>query len=234
MFTFQKFITTTNPIIKFLKSIARKTFHSLDIKILSLFKDKEKIKFIKNLRKENEVPLFNAEALQIINCVEAVKKIDGELAEVGVYRGASAKLIAEYKGKKSLYLFDTFDEGLPQPGMYDNKTDLTESTQTASLSDVKSFLGKYPNVYFCKGLFPKTAGLVEDKKFAFVHLDVNLYQSTKDCLSFFYPRLVRGGMVLSHDYSLLPGVRKAFDEFFTDKPEMVIELSTTQCLATKQ
>lgn len=233
MFNFQKFITTTNPIIKFVKSIARKIFHSLDIKILSLYKNKEKIEFIKQLRKENEVPLFNTEALQIINCVEAARKLEGDFAEVGVYKGASAKLVAEYKAHTKLYLFDTFDDGLPQTGKYDDRTNLTEATQKAKLDDVKFFLREYTEIYFYKGLFPNTAGPIKNKVFSFVHFDVNLYQSTKDCLEFFYPRMIRGGIILSHDYSLLPGVKNAFDEFFAARPELVIELSTTQCMVIK-
>jgi hypothetical protein len=43
----------------------------------------------------------------------------------------------------------------------------------------------------------------------------------------------KGGMLISHDYSTVPGVKKAFDEYFADKPETVIELPTSQCLFIK-
>jgi len=52
-------------------------------------------------------------------------------------------------------------------------------------------------------------------------------------LEYFYPRMIPGGVILSHDYSLLAGVEKAFTEFFADKPEEVIDLPTTQCLVFK-
>ena len=52
-------------------------------------------------------------------------------------------------------------------------------------------------------------------------------------MEFFYPRMVPGGVMLTHDYSLLGGVKKAFDEFFADKPEGIIELPTTQCMVVK-
>ena len=52
--------------------------------------------------------------------------------------------------------------------------------------------------------------------------------STKQCLEYFFPRLVPGGILLSHDYSLLAGVRQAFTEFTTGRCEQVIELPTTQ------
>jgi hypothetical protein len=66
-----------------------------------------------------------------------------------------------------------------------------------------------------------------------VHFDVDLYESTKACLEFFYPRMIVGGVMLSHDYSLLAGVRKAVDEFLQDKPEKPIELPSTQCMIVK-
>ncbi|MCP4540392.1 MAG: hypothetical protein GY832_24910 [Chloroflexi bacterium] len=59
------------------------------------------------------------------------------------------------------------------------------------------------------GLFPKTGAFVSEKEFSFVYLDVDVYQSTKESLEFFYPRMTKGGIILSHDYQY-PGVRQAF------------------------
>ena len=84
-------------------------------------------------------------------------------------------------------------------------------------------------VFYYKGLFQDTCGQVKDIKFSLVHLDVDLYKSTKDCLEFFYSRMEKGGIIFSHDYSTL-GVKQAFDEFFKDKPNAVINLSTSQCI----
>jgi hypothetical protein len=87
--------------------------------------------------------------------------------------------------------------------------------------------------FIYKGVFPDTAAAIENKKFCLVNLDVDIYKSTKDSLSFFYPRMVRGGVIISHDYDCGKGVTKAFKEFFKDKPEIIIELPTTQCLVVK-
>jgi hypothetical protein len=48
----------------------------------------------------------------IYKIVKQTYKIDGDIAEFGVYKGGSARIIAESKGTKSLHLFDTF-EGMP-------------------------------------------------------------------------------------------------------------------------
>jgi hypothetical protein len=42
-----------------------------------------------------------------------------------------------------------------------------------------------------------------------------------------------GGIILSHDYVIADGVRKAFDEFFAHKAETVLELTGNQCLVVK-
>jgi len=43
----------------------------------------------------------------------------------------------------------------------------------------------------------------------------------------------KGGVIISHDYFGSPVVKKAFDDFFKDKPEPIIEMSGTQCLIVK-
>jgi O-methyltransferase len=62
---------------------------------------------------------------------------------------------------------------------------------------------------------------------------VDYYDGTLASLEFFWPRMVTGGVVLTHDYVWLPGPTKAFDDFFRDRVEPVIELSGIQALAVK-
>lgn len=190
------------------------------------------ISLIKRIKTENEMLLGYNEAYQIHMAVKATAKIEGDIAEVGSYRGGSAKIIGEAKGDKTLHLFDTF-EGLPELTKEDNKNQFFKGQFFAPLDKVKDYLKAYKNIHFYKGLFPDTSDPVKDKKFSFVHLDVDLYEPTAKSLEFFYPRLSRGGIIISHDYINAPGVRKAFDEFFADKPEPLIEMSGTQCLVVK-
>ena len=177
--------------------------------------------------------LSNDEAYQVYMLAQKTAKIPGDIAEVGVYRGGSAKLIAEVKGDKSLYLFDTF-EGLPALSKNDNPEHFHESQFPSSFEEVKNLFNTYSNVHLYKGLFPQTAGPIKDKRFSFVNLDTDLYESTKDCLEFFYPRMNRGGILLSHDYPKAIGVKRAFDEFFENKPEIVLPaVSRQQCFVVK-
>ena len=187
--------------------------------------------FISKIKGEVEMLLSDDEASRIYWAVKSTERINGEIAEVGVYQGGSAKLICEAKKDKNLHLFDTF-EGLPKSTeIYESQ--LREGEMKASLENVKQYLAGYRNVYFYKGVFPETAQAVEGKRFSLVHLDVDLYKGTSDCLKFFYPRMSKGGIIMSHDYPSMGGVKKAFDEFFKDKPEPIIRVSNNQCLIVK-
>lgn len=203
--------------------------------VILFYKDPARAKvinLIKQIKNETEMLLQDNEAYQIFMAVRRTAKIKGDIAEVGVYNGGSAKLICEAKESRYLHLFDTFD-GLPDLCEIDNPSQFCQGKFRALFEDVKNYLRRYSNVYIYKGLFPTTAEPIRKKKFSFVHLDVDLYRSTLNCLEFFYSRMSKGGVIISHDYIDTPGVRKAFDEFFTDKPEPIIELSGSQCMIVK-
>lgn len=170
------------------------------------------------------------EAYIIRKTVLQTSKIPGDIAEVGVFRGASAKIICDVKGLRRLHLFDTF-EGLPAPGPADAAFE--KGQYSCSLEEVRRYLAGCEDVAFYKGYFPATGAPVQNRRFSFVHLDVDLYESTAQALAFFYPRMTPGGVILSHDYVMFEGVRRAFDQFFATRPEPVIELSGNQCMVVK-
>ena len=173
------------------------------------------------------------EACRLFLLVRAIGEIKGDLAEVGVYKGRSAKIICLAKGKRPLHLFDTF-AGLPSADHRIDPAFLYKGLYAASFFEVKKYLKKYQNVYYYKGVFPKTAGRVKNRKFSLVHLDCDTYKSTKASLEFFYPRMNRGGVIVSHDYfGPAKGVTKAFDEYFQNKQEILIKLPGSQCMITK-
>jgi O-methyltransferase len=72
-----------------------------------------------------------------------------------------------------------------------------------------------------KGFFRDTLARHAERRFSFVHLDCDIYESYKECLEFFYSRTSRGGIVLFDEYKdpRWPGCTKAIDEFLADKPE---------------
>jgi O-methyltransferase len=161
--------------------------------------------------------------------------LEGDAAEMGVYKGGSARLLAKAFGndaKKSVFLFDTFS-GMPAP---DPTRDLNRKGDFSdtSLESVKEFLKDCPNVVLYKGLFSETLSHVAGKTFCFVHIDCDIYQSVRECCEFLYPRMTRGGYMIFDDYVHIPGVKRAIDEFFSDKTERPVLIPRSQCLIIKR
>ncbi len=159
--------------------------------------------------------------------------LDGDMAEVGVYKGGTAKLIAKTAPLKKCHLFDTFS-GIPAI-CTDVDIHREKDFGDVSLRSVKSLLNDCPNVTFYEGVFPDTASLIKDKKFALAHIDVDLYESIKYCLEFFYSRMVRGGVIVIDDYESpsCSGMKRAVYEFLVDKKECPIITAEIQCAIIK-
>lgn len=188
---------------------------------------------ILRITKETNMQFSVLAAGNIYKLVSSLEKVGGDIAEVGVFRGGSACIIKEASPNKNLHLFDTF-EGLPKPGEKDDHVNFFEGQFKVIFEDVKNTLNKYKNVFFYKGLFPASAKGLKVTQYSFVHLDVDLYESTTECLKYFYPKMVKGGVIISHDYVHSKAIKIAFDEFFADKPEIIIELpASDQCLVVK-
>lgn len=53
------------------------------------------------------------------------------------------------------------------------------------------------------------------KKIKFLHLDVDIYDSYKNCLNFFHEKMIKGGIMVFDDYNANTclGAKKAVDEF---------------------
>ncbi len=198
-------------------------------------KDKDFVELQKDVHKRtslNAVKLYT-----LYQFTKSVINIEGDIAELGVYRGGSAKVLAKVIEKlnptKNLLLFDTF-EGFPSP---DEKQDLFKKRDLSDTSydEVKKYLSNFKNVTIYKGLFSDTFPNVTSEKFAFVHIDADLYSSVYECCEYFYPKMVQGGIMLFDDYGFLcaPGAKNAIDEFFLDKAESPVWLSTGQAIVTK-
>lgn len=203
----------------------------IELAFLAGHKDAGVLAAIRQARSGRELLLSGNEAFNVFSLARAQRRLGGEMAEVGVYQGCSAKIISIASGAMPLHLFDTF-AGLPAPddGEY---VRMREGHYAASLASVQAFLADCQNISFHPGLFPDSASLCGEQRFSFVHLDVDLKSSTRACLEFFYPRMVPGGVILTHDYSYLEGVRAAFAEFLAERREQPIELSTSQAMLVK-
>jgi hypothetical protein len=158
----------------------------------------------------------------LLNIARVLKeKIPGDLAEIGVYKGNTARILAEAAraGGRRLYLFDTF--GGFDAADFNASEPASASFRDTSLAAVKEFVGTQ-SVDYVVGRFPDSlSGMEMPDRFAIVHLDCDLYKPTAAGLAYFYPRLSSGGLLILHDYSSghWGGCAQAIDEFLKDKPE---------------
>lgn len=152
------------------------------------------------------------------------RKVDGAIAELGVYRGESARLFHHYAPERDLYLFDTFEgfdateaamdrksgQAVPEKLFADTSEEQVRQYVNPQSEKVKLFAGRFPDT---------VTDEVRGIRYALVHLDADLYEPIKAGLEFFYARLSKGGVIIVHDYNAWKGARKAVEEFLQTVPE---------------
>jgi O-methyltransferase len=152
------------------------------------------------------------------------EEIPGAFAEVGVWRGETSAFVHRLAPERRYYLFDTF-EGFPSRDLPAGAVD--ERFRDTSVEAVRRRVGSSPNVVLRPGYVPETLAGLEDERFAFVLLDLDLYDPTYASLEFFYPRMSPGAYLVVHDYNNAESdwaCRRALDGFLADKPERLVEL----------
>lgn len=167
----------------------------------------------------------------ILQALENTKDIPGDMAELGVYQGGSAYIIATHQPNKKLHLFDTF-EGIPENDEFEGGVHV-KGEFASSYDEVKASLAQL-NVVYHKGFFPDTTQeLPPDIIFSFVHLDADIYQSTLAGIEYFWHRLTEGGVIIFDDYNNpnTPGVNAVVDQWFQNNP--TLKISHYQAQVTK-
>jgi len=159
--------------------------------------------------------------LELISNEISKKKLNGNVAEVGVYKGKFARFINEYFPDKKLYLFDTFEGFDKKDVEKEKKLGLNNGSQDFSKTSVDEVLKIMPFPRQCiikKGFFPETAKGIEDS-FVFVSLDTDLYEPIYQGLIYFYPRMEKGGYIFVHDVNndSYKGAAKAVDQFSAEQ-----------------
>ena len=142
-------------------------------------------------------------------------------------------------GLGCFFVFDSFEGGLSDKVAADRTargdTDPENDACTQKLffasnyEAVEALMRPFPFVSLNKGWIPTVfdgvAGLV-DRRFALVHIDVDLYEPTRDSLAFFGPRMSDDGLIVIDDYGSanFPGSKAAVDEYRARrKPKFFLE-----------
>ena len=146
---------------------------------------------------------------------DQILDLEGDIAEVGVYKGQFARIINQKFPSDKFYLFDTFEgfeekEAKKELESGNCHVEFIKRFKETSVEQVLSLLAFPENCIVRKGLFPKTTEGI-DTSFKFVSIDVDFEDSIYASIEYFYPRLIKNGFIFIHDYNeqMLKGVKKA-------------------------
>lgn len=152
-------------------------------------------------------------AKTLYDTAEKAKHLNGEFWDIGCNAGGSAATMKLAAPRKQVRLFDSF-QGLP-PNCSEDSRENEPGRFTAKYEENLWILGE---VY--KGWVPDTFVGLEQHRIALAHIDLDLYQGTKDALHFVLPRIVQDGYIIVDDYnSAWKGVTVAVNEVVTSEFE---------------
>jgi len=162
--------------------------------------------------------------------IEQSAKLEyGSIIEIGVWRGGTGALIAKQSINcginNPVYLCDTFT-GVVKTGTKDSKYKGGEHANTSrkTVEELVFNQLKLNNVQILEGVFPdQTSHEIEQEKFRFCHIDVDVYQSAKDIVDWIWERMVPGGIIVYDDYGFMgcDGITKYVEEQITYKDRLI-------------
>tara|TARA_B100000965_G_scaffold401492_1_gene425454 strand:- start:1301 stop:2074 length:774 start_codon:yes stop_codon:yes gene_type:complete len=175
--------------------------------------------------------------LRFYSMIQIVEKILSndkvyDFVECGCWKGHSSfmisQLIKESNKDIQFHIFDSFEGGLststPEDSDFYNKDEAHKKYVTEFFYSTENFvrdtvLKQFNFVKTYSGWIPDRFHEIKDKKFSFVHLDVDLYNPTYDSLDYFFPKLEPGGAIVCDDYNMsqFPGAKDAWDKYFQNK-----------------
>jgi hypothetical protein len=140
------------------------------------------------------LPAGNPNIKIILGIAKSILHLEGDLAECGVYRGETLIPLGLYltqnRVNKQVFGFDSF-EGFgelahsdPTENAHIREHSLCTDTSFEMVQAKIARLNLLEQAIIIKGFFSASLSAVEDRRFCFVHLDCDLYESYKICLNF--------------------------------------------------
>lgn len=165
--------------------------------------DKKFLEVFNTIRSHTLVDVYRC--WELWHLVQQAVKVQGDIIEIGVWRGGTGTLIASrlmnLDSTRRMYLCDTFS-GIVKAGRSDNLYSGGEHKDT-TVEMVESLSEKLrlANVQVLKGVFPEETGkVVENRTFCFCHIDVDVHDSARSVFDWVWTRLENGGIVVFDDY----------------------------------
>lgn len=135
---------------------------------------------------------------------------DGRMVEIGSYTGESIEQFAKSGKFETIYAVDRWEDYC-----YNKETDKWHIDMDVVESLFDKRISKYNNIIKIKKSSIEAAKTFEEAFFDFIYIDADhTYESAKEDILAWMPKLKPGGIIAGHDYHLFEGVNKAVDEIF--------------------
>ena len=194
-------------------------------------------KKIKKLTMLDHVRLYT-----IWDNIKNVKNIDGDLIEVGSWRGGVSMLMGQKllfeKSQKKVFSYDTF-HGVVKSSKLDpfyknnehNEADLDEykeNLEKLKLDNIRIYSGIYPDD-FLSNINPHT-------RYSLAHIDVDTYQSAYDSFKFIWDKMSVNGIFIFDDYGFhqTSGIRLCVDDIRKNYDVSFLYLTCGQAVLIKK
>jgi O-methyltransferase len=166
-------------------------------------------------------------------------RLDGDFVECGVYKGSTAMSNIVYvhferMPYKKYYLIDTFTGMNKEVSTADEYSRLKDEYQDYYQFAIDSFK-QFPNVVIVKGIVPEVLPKIVIDKIAYLSIDMNCAYAESEALRYFWPKVVRGGVIVLDDYGwpMCESQRKAADDFAAFVHTMIMCLPNGQGVMVK-
>ncbi len=197
--------------------------------------DPEFTKIYETIR--NNTLVDRTRAYCLYQLMDQIRDVKGQVLEVGTWRGGTAGIFTQMLPDKTIYLADTFT-GVVKSSSWEHYEDKAHSDTSEELvvEYLKNKL-KVSNFKILKGIFPEDTGtLLDTDSLAFVYLDLDVYDSTKDAFNYVWDRVTPGGIVAFDDYGMISacaGIKKFVDEIRGDKDKLLLQNINGQAYIVK-
>ena len=175
------------------------------------------------------------------HAIEFSKTDELNFVECGVGDGLSAFYSLQEirnnnknQSKVTMHLYDSWGP-MKEENLLESEIESKGRYSELKLDITKNNLKEFDDlIVYHKGYVPEIFEQIPKSppSIVYMHIDLNSTKPTIDCLEYFFPKLVQGGVILFDDYgwSNHLDTKHAVDKFFKDKPGILMQLPTAQAI----
>ena len=173
-------------------------------------------------------------AYTLWQCAKNLKKMRGDILDVGCLLGGAGFLMNKANQNGNTYLFDTFSGFKKNDGLHKKKIFYFDDILFVK-KNIKQL--KLTKLSVHKSHFP-TELKISMNKIKLCHIDVNTYESTKEVFEYVDKRLVKGGVIVFDDFGIwgVDGIKKYIYKIYPNLKNRYNFLFNYmgQCILTKK